>query len=193
MAKNAPEGGRQDVDRVNRLAERCRCAQTTLFAPAGQKRFRAGAPDFGRVAGESCLWSALPFRNGWQARREDGSMPSCAPRGRRVPATIPRGERRALPAPAQGIHPLRIPFGERQPFPRSPRPPKRRRRTAPARGPSAVYSLYRPIRNETQNARPLLVGRAFVDLEPTALADRTAVTRESWSRRRNRPCGRLRE
>ena len=37
--------------------------------------------------------------------------------------TIPRGERRALPAPAQGIHPLRIPFWGRQPFPRSPRPP----------------------------------------------------------------------
>ena len=42
------------------------------------------------------------------------------------------------------------------------------RRQAPARGPAAVYSLYRTIRNETQNARPLLVGRAFVDLEPTA-------------------------
>ena len=31
---------------------RCRCAYSTLFAPAGQKRFRAGAPDFGRVAGK---------------------------------------------------------------------------------------------------------------------------------------------
>ena len=57
----------------------CRFAQSTLFAPAGQKRCRAGAPDFGRVAGESCLRSGLPIRNGWQARREDGSMSSCAP------------------------------------------------------------------------------------------------------------------
>ena len=32
---------------------RCRCADSTLFAPAGQRRFRVGAPDFGRVAGES--------------------------------------------------------------------------------------------------------------------------------------------
>ena len=58
---------------------RCKCAKATLFAPAGQKRFRAGAPDFGRVAGESCLRSGLPIRNGWQARREDGSMSFCAP------------------------------------------------------------------------------------------------------------------
>ena len=32
---------------------RCQCAGSTLFAPAGQKRFRVGAPDFGGVAGES--------------------------------------------------------------------------------------------------------------------------------------------
>ena len=57
----------------------CKCAGSTLFAPAGQKRCRAGAPDFGRVAGESCLRSGLPIRNGWQARRGNGSMPSCAP------------------------------------------------------------------------------------------------------------------
>ena len=48
------------------------------------------------------------------------------------------------------------------------------RRTAHEQGPSAVYSRLRLIRNETQNARPLLVGRAFVDLEPTALAVGTA-------------------
>ena len=47
--------------------------------PCGAKALQSGAPDFGRVAGESCLWSALPIRNGWQARREDGSMPSYAP------------------------------------------------------------------------------------------------------------------
>ena len=69
---------------------------------------------------------------------------------------------------------------------------KRRRRTAPARGPSAVYLHYRPNRNETKRPSPLLVGLERVDLEPKALADRTAVTRESWSQRRNQPCGRLR-
>ena len=30
-----------------------RVCGATLFAPAGQRRFRVGAPDFGRVAGES--------------------------------------------------------------------------------------------------------------------------------------------
>ena len=32
---------------------RCRCAQATLFAPAGQKRFRVGAPDFGLSRGRA--------------------------------------------------------------------------------------------------------------------------------------------
>ena len=50
------------------------------------------------------------------------------------------------------------------------------RRTAPARGPPAVCTLYRPIRTETQQTRPLLVGRVCVDLEPKALADGTAVS-----------------
>ena len=47
--------------------------------PCGAKALQSGAPDFGRVAGESCLRSGLPIRNGWQARWEDGSMPSYAP------------------------------------------------------------------------------------------------------------------
>ena len=49
-------------------------------------------------------------------------------------------------------------------------PKNRRRRQAPARGPAADYSLYRPNRNETQHTRPLLVGRVRVNFEPTALA-----------------------
>ena len=49
-------------------------------------------------------------------------------------------------------------------------PQKSRRRQAPARGPAAVYSHRRPNQNETQNARPLLVGRAFVNTAPKALA-----------------------
>ena len=64
--------------------------------------------------------------------------------------TIPRGERRALPAPAQGIHPLRIPFWGRQPFPRSPRPPN------------------------AAGGKPLLVGRVCVNPAPKALAAGTA-------------------
>ena len=60
--------------------------------------------------------------------------------------TIPRGERRALPAPAQGIHPLRIPFwgtaavSPRLPSPNhrllppSPRPNRTAAHPPPARG-----------------------------------------------------------
>ena len=51
---------------------------------------------------------------------------------------------------------------------------KRCRRQAPARGPAAVCSDCRPIRNETQRARPLLVGRARVSMGPKALEAGTA-------------------
>ena len=48
------------------------------------------------------------------------------------------------------------------------------RRQAPAPEPAAVCSYCRPIRNATQRARPLLVGRARVSMAPTALAAGTA-------------------
>ena len=102
------------------------------------------------------------------------------------PPTIPPGERRALPAPAQGSRPLRIPFVEPAPvFPVSPSP-KRRRRTAPARGPSAVYALCRRIRNETQRASPLLMGLGCVNTPPKALAGGTAAPKALPARRRGR-------
>ena len=41
---------------------------------------------------------------------------------------------------------------------KAPRPPKRRRRQAPARGLAAVNSRHRPIRNEKKHPSPLLVG-----------------------------------
>ena len=51
---------------------------------------------------------------------------------------IPQGDRRALPAPAQGSRPLRIPFGgTAASFPVS-ASPNRRRRQVPARGLAAV-------------------------------------------------------
>ena len=58
---------------------------------------------------------------------------------------------------------------------RPPRPQKRRRRQAPARGPAAVCSLHRPNRNETKRPSPLLVGLGRVYLEPKALAGGTAA------------------
>ena len=84
-----------------------------------------------------------------------------------IPQTFPRGDRRALPAPAQGINPLRIPFwGTGR--------PQRRRRQAPARGPAAVYPLHRPNRNVPQCPIPLLMGHGRVYPEPKALAAGTA-------------------
>ena len=106
---------------------RCKCAYSTLFAPAGRRRFRVGAPDFGVSRRKGVCGAVCPSRAVWQARREaeNGAAP---PHSRRVPANvatafaypaqtappgplfplaIPRGERRALPAPAQGINPHR--------------------------------------------------------------------------------------
>ena len=85
---------------------RCRCAGSTLFAPAGQKRFRVGAPDLGWFMGKSILWGGLPIRGAFPARRgtESGQLfiqtafPNC--RRRQVPA---RGaDRRLLRANGTG-------------------------------------------------------------------------------------------
>ena len=100
----------------------------------------------------------------------------------------------ALAAGTAGLHPLKSPdpwespFLETPPFSPSPRPPKRRRRTAPALGPSAVYALYRRNRNETKQDRPLLVGRSCVTNAPKALVAGTAGPQAagpcSWACRR---------
>ena len=124
--------------------------------PCGQKRFRVARLilELSRERTGSC--SALPIRNGWQARRENGKRTAihadhvskmskaaspCAWACRRLRAAAPSGTnrslsapclwgrqastssqrrcqpalpaRRALPAPAQGINPLRIPFRNR--------------------------------------------------------------------------------
>src|SRR5699024_8771938 len=87
----------------------------------------------------------------------------------------------ALAAGTADLHPLKSPdpwespFLETPPFSPSPRPQKRRRRQAPARGPAAVYALYRRNRNETTQDRPLLVGRSCVTNAPKALAGGTAA------------------
>ena len=167
----------------------------------------------GYRGGEQGFWSALPIRNGWQARRENGKRTAIhadcvsktppastvAPSGtnrslsapyswgrqastssqRRCQPALPA--RRALPAPAQGINPLRIPFwGTAAVVSPQPRP-QRRRRQAPARGLVAVYSHHRSNRNETTRPSPLLVGLGRVYFEPTALAGGTAaLCRVSW-------------
>ncbi len=166
--------------------------------PCGAKALQSGAPGFGLSRERAGSWGALPIRNGWQARRGTGKVPrrftiilrTCkiqlfAPSAHPIFHAVPQGERRALPAPAQGIHPLRIPFWGNRRFLRSPRPPKRRRRQAPARGPAAVYSLYRPLRNETQHPRPIRDGAGM-----RRLRAKGAVSRHCRRRRRRRPAAR---
>ena len=114
---------------------RCQCAGLTLFAPLGQKRFRVARLILEASRERAGSWGALPIRNGWQARRGTGKgarrftifrtrkSQRSAPSARPVLPAIPQGERRALPAPAQGIHPLRIPFwGTGLRFPAAPSP-----------------------------------------------------------------------
>ena len=85
------------------------------------------------------------------------------------PPTIPQGERRALPAPAQGSRPLRIPFWERlrfPPFTPSPTP----QAASPCSWTCRRVRALPPDRNETKQVRPLLMGRTCVTHAPTALA-----------------------
>ena len=72
----------------------------------------AGAP--GGRGKTALLIRAHPSRAGRRARSTGGASRAAktarSSRGRLVFATIPRGDRRALPAPAQGTSPLGIPF-----------------------------------------------------------------------------------
>ena len=47
--------------------------------PCGAKALQSGAPDFGWFAGESCLRSGLPFKNGLAGAPERRSMLFCVP------------------------------------------------------------------------------------------------------------------
>ena len=55
---------------------RCQCAGSTLFAPAGQKRFRVGAPDFGGVAGESRKSGRFAHQERLAGAPGDGKYPT---------------------------------------------------------------------------------------------------------------------
>ena len=139
---------------MSREHGRCRCARSTLFALRGKSASELARLILVCHGREAVCGTVCPSRAVWQARREDGSMPFCAPRSRRVPATIPRGEWRALPAPAQGIHPLRIPFWGTASVSLPPPSPKRRRRQAPAPEPAAVYSHPPPQPNQNAATPP---------------------------------------
>ena len=58
---------------------RCRCARSTLFAPAGQKRFRVARRILGSSREKAVYGAVCPSRTVWSARRGNGSVPSCVP------------------------------------------------------------------------------------------------------------------
>ena len=141
--------------------------------PAGKSAAerRAG---YGCIAEKAIPQNALPIRGLCRRAGEREALPPSLPRQRFLPA-VPRGERRALPAPAQGIHPLGIPFwGTGLVFPRLPSP-KTPQAASPCSWACRRLPRLRPMRNETKHPCPLLVGHGCVYTAPKALADRTAV------------------
>ena len=66
-------GGRENDASLPRGARICcRCAGSTLFAPAGQKRFRVARLILGGSRGKAVYGAVCPSRTVWQARRKDG-------------------------------------------------------------------------------------------------------------------------
>ena len=110
----APVGQRRCCVARLVLAGSRRNAVYEAICPSGRAGRRAGRTGKNRFA-----YSSASFK-GWQTRPEHGGTGSTgasraaktarSSRGRLVFATIPRGDRRALPAPAQGTSPLGIPF-----------------------------------------------------------------------------------
>ena len=149
------------------------CVRIRRCLPCGQKRCRA-ARRIWVYHGKSSSTNALPIRG--LCRRAGGREALHPPLPRqRFPPAVPRGERRALPAPAQGIHPLGIPFwGTGLIFPRLPSP-KTPQAASPCSWACRRLPRLRPMRNETKHPCPLLVGHGCVYTAPKALADRTAV------------------
>ena len=128
--------------------------RTAIHADCVSKMSQAASP---------CAWACRRLRAAAPSGTNRSLSAPCS-RGRQASTSSQRRcqpalpARRALPAPAQGINPLRIAFwGTATVVSPQPRP-QRRRRQAPARGLAAVYSHHRPARNETKRPSPLLVG-----------------------------------
>ena len=132
---------------------------------AGGKSLRVGLPPSARTAAPSGTKRSLscPLLVG---QTGVNSEPTALAAGTAGPAGSARTRSRDQS--------LENPFLGNRRFLRRPRPPKRRRRQAPARGPAAVYFYHRSNRNETQHTHPLLVGWVCVYPAPTALAAGTA-------------------
>ena len=180
--------------------------------PCGAKALQSGAPDFGWFAGQRWMKKrfALQERSGRRAgktgkrsriglsalffaniRRGEALkiifLPLSHPLfSRNHPAGRPAGSARTRPRDQS----LGNPFLGNRRFLRRP-VPQRRRRQAPARGPAAVYSLYRPLRNETQHPRPIRDGAGMRRLRAKGAVSRHCrrrpVTRTGPRPLRSRP------
>ena len=146
-----------------------------------------GAPDHGFIAGESCCgaFALERWSGGAPGGRKHAVLRSMGPP---CPRSHPAGGTAGSARTRSRVQTLENPFlGSGVHFPVS-RPPKRRRRQAPARGLAVVYAHDRPKRNEAQRIRPLLVGRMRVYTAPKAPAAGTA----GLGCRRRLGCGRRR-
>ena len=168
-----PAGRGNDAALPWRARRRCVCAYSTLFALRA-KALQSGAPDIG-VSRKKQFHKRFAHQGGFVGAPGDAKPFTRLSRGSVFPL-LSREENGGLcPHPPKGSIPWESLFGEpASSFPVS-RPPKRRRRQAPARGLAAVFPRLRPMRNETKHPCPLLVGHGCVFHAPKALADRTAV------------------
>ena len=117
------------------------------------------------MKGTAALSSAYERRMVHRPASSAAAFSPCRPAGRTA------GSARTRPR----VQTLENPFlGNRLHLSPSSRPPKRRRRQAPARGSAAVYPHHRSMRNETKHPCPLLVGHGCVFHAPKALAAGTA-------------------
>ena len=186
---------------------RCKCAEATLFAPAGQKRCRVArlilgvsrervgsggactSGTVGRRAGgtEACrpaLHEATAFTQPSRGENGGGSPPphtGLLPGEKQFLGPAPRLQRRPntpKPAPAQGSHPLRIPFwGNGSRFPAAPHLQNAAGGKPLLVGLPPSIPSTAPFGPKRSTPAPFVTGRVCIYFEPTALAGGTAARR----------------
>ena len=122
MRKERVGGNDASLPRRARIC--CRCADSTLFAPAGQKRFRVDAPDFGWFAGQRRIKErfALQERSGRRAGKTKHALLRSMrpPRPRNHPAGRTAGSARTRSRDQSLENPF---LGNGGRFPAAPAPP----------------------------------------------------------------------
>ena len=122
--------------------------------PCGAKALQSGAPDFGWFAGESCLRSGLPFKNGLvgaPGERKRAVLRSMRPPSlRNHPAGRTAGSARTRSRDSS----LENPFLGTAAVSPQPPSPQRRRRQAPTRGLAAVSPVSAPCGTKRSTHAP---------------------------------------